>query len=189
MIGSLLGKPPGFPGPFPRVSAPRSRQRPAQSLLRLRERIAELLRILAAGPSHRRASAAAPADLRRGGADHLDRVQPPLERAVEVGDQVHTPVLARAEHDRGRRTLLLDPVRFREQNLAVDPADPADVDVDAADPLLPARLEPHLTRLLAAPALLARALELAAQLVGLVCARVQQRVRLARGNRLDPPRP
>src|SRR5439155_20147757 len=67
-----------------------------------------------------------------------------------------------------------------------------DVDVDAADLLLAARLHPHLRRLLAAGASgapLAGPLQLVPELLRLARARVQQGIRLARGDRLDPASP
>src|SRR4029079_3126122 len=78
-----------------------------------------------------------------------------------------------------------DAVRLGQQRLAVDSARAADVDVHAADLLLAAGLDAHLGLLLAARAFLARALQLRAQLVDLARPRMQERVRLARGDCLD----
>src|SRR5207237_7754472 len=133
----------------------------------------------------RRAPAAPAAGLGRSLADHGDGVEAAFQGPVEVRDQVHATVLARAQHHRRRRPLPLDPVGLGEQRVEVDTARTPDVDVDAADLLLAARLESNLRRLLAARAFLARPLQLTAELVGLARACAQERIRLARGHRLD----
>src|SRR5205814_5243530 len=86
------------------------------------------------------------------------------------------------------RPLLHDPVGLGQQRLGVHPTRAADVDVDATDLLLAARLDLHLLALLAPAAAPPRLRELFAQLVHLARARVQEGVRLAGGDRFDPPR-
>src|SRR5204862_8302054 len=98
------------------------------------------------------------------------------------------PVLARSEHARGGCALLLDPVGFCEERVEIDAADATHVDVHAADLLVAARLDLNLGGLFVPRSCLAGPLELASKLVGLACARVQQRIRLAGGDRLDPAR-
>src|SRR5205085_5425597 len=141
--------------------------------------------ILTACFGERRTATASTADVSPEIADELGRVEAlPHERLVEVDDEVRAPVADRADdHARG---FFLPAHAVGEiaqlsafQRLRLDENDvPFAVDDVEVERLLFARLARFLAHLL----------ELAAQLVDLETRPVQERVRLARRDRLDPAR-
>ena len=106
------------------------------------------------------------------------------ERLVEVDDQEHTPVVARRDDRAVGLLLLADPVGEVPQRAALEALhldeDDAALLVLGHDLGLLGRSRPL--------RFLARPFELAAQCLGLSGPLVQQRERVARGDRLDPAR-
>ena len=88
--------------------------------------------VLAARSGHARSSTTATANRRRRGSHDLHGVQPALfQRLVEVTDQMHSPVLDRADHYRGGRILVLELIGDGEQAVRVDALDLGDNDLDS----------------------------------------------------------
>ena len=165
-----------------------TRQCGGDQLARPRERVVELRRVLASGAGHRRPASPASADDRRDLADDVAGANLLGDRVVEVRDEVHRPVLARAEHDGRRRLPLLEAVGEVEQRVGRQPFDGLGDHGDTADHLdlgldVGRRRGCLAARLLR---LLAQLDELAAQLVELARTALEHRPGLTRRDGLDP---